>query len=147
MDAIDRKLIDALRTNARASYAELGRLVGLSGPSVTDRVSRLEQSGVISGYHAGVDPQALGYGVTAFVGILLSDSANQDDVARRLRDVPEIEDCWFIAGEETFLAKVRTIDVAGLERLLGRLMSIRGVARTRTTVVLSTKWEHRIPAP
>jgi Lrp/AsnC family leucine-responsive transcriptional regulator len=147
VDAVDRKLIVALRANARASYAELGRLVGLSGPSVTDRVNRLEQAGVISGYHARVDPVALGYGVTALIGILLSDSADHDDVARRLRDVKEIEDCWFIAGDETFVVKVRTSDVAGLERLIGRLMRIRGVARTRTTVVLSTKWEQRMRGP
>ena len=147
MDTTDRKLIEALRANARASYAELGRLVGLSGPSVTDRVNRLEQTGVISGYHARVDPAALGYGVTALVGVLLSDAADHDDVARRLRDVQEIEDCWFIAGDETFVAKVRTMDVAGLEQLIGRLMRIRGVARTRTTVVLSTKWEQRTPGP
>jgi Lrp/AsnC family transcriptional regulator, leucine-responsive regulatory protein len=147
VDTVDRKLIEALRTNARASYAELGRLVGLSGPSVTDRVNRLEQSCVISGYHARVDPVAIGYGVTALIGVLLSDSADQDDVARRLRDVREIEDCWFIAGEETFVAKVRTADVISLERLLGRLIGIRGVARTRTTVVLSTKWEQRTPGP
>lgn len=147
MDAVDRKLIVALRANARASYAELGRLVGLSGPSVTDRVNRLEQAGVISGYHARVDPVALGYGVTALIGVLLSDSADHDDVARRLRDVKEIEDCWFIAGDETFVVKARESDVAGLERLIGRLMRIRGVARTRTTVVLSTKWEQRMPGP
>ena len=143
MDAVDLRLIDALRTNARATYAELGRLVGLSGPSVTERVNRLEQSGTISGYHARIDPHSLGLGVTALIGILLSDSSDHDDVARRLKDVPEIEDCWFIAGDEAFMVKVRTPDVDGLEHLLGRLIRIRGVARTRTTIVLSTRWENR----
>jgi Lrp/AsnC family leucine-responsive transcriptional regulator len=109
-------------------------------------VNRLEQSGVISGYRAG-RPRRHRLRRDALIGVLLSDSAEQDDVARRLRDVREIEDCWFIAGEETFVAKVRTADVISLERLLGRLMRIRGVARTRTTVVLSTKWEQRTPGP
>ncbi len=69
MDAVDRQLIQALRENGRASYAELGRLVGLSGPSVTDRINRLEAAGVITGYRATVDAASLGLGVTALIGI------------------------------------------------------------------------------
>lgn len=143
MDAVDRRLIDALRSNGRATYAELGRLVGLSGPSVTDRINRLEQAGLITGYHARINAAGLGLGVTALIGIVLSDAADADVVAGRLRDLPEIEDCWFIAGDEAFMMKVRTTNVDGLEKLLGRLIRIRGVARTRTTIVLSTRWENR----
>ena len=110
MDAVDRTLVEALRANGRATYAELARLVGLSGPSVTDRINRLEQAGVITGYRAAVDPSTLGLGVTALIGVLLSDAADLDDVARRLKDVPEIEDCWFVAGEESFVLKVRVAD-------------------------------------
>jgi Lrp/AsnC family leucine-responsive transcriptional regulator len=143
MDAVDRKLIQALRGNGRASYAELGRLVGLSGPSVTDRINRLEQGGVITGYRASVDPVSLGLGVTALIGIQLSDAADHDDVSRRLRDLDEIEDCWFIAGDDSFMLKVRVSDMEGLENVVRRLSGTRGVARTRTTVVLSTKWEYR----
>src|SRR5919199_1561482 len=77
MDAVDRQLIQALRENGRASYAELGRLVGLSGPSVTDRINRLEAAGVITGYRATVNAASLGLGVTALIGIQLSDAADQ----------------------------------------------------------------------
>jgi Lrp/AsnC family leucine-responsive transcriptional regulator len=143
MDAVDRRLVDALRANGRASYAELGRLVGLSGPSVTDRINRLEQAGIITGYRAVVAPKQLGLGVTALIGLLLTDSAEYEDVGRRLRDVPEIEDCWFVAGEETYLVKVRASDSEELERIIGRVNRLRGVARTRTTIALSTKWEGR----
>lgn len=143
MDAVDRTLIEALRANGRATYAELARLVGLSGPTVTDRINRLEQAGVITGYRAMIDPNAVGLGVTALIGVLLSDAADLDDVGRRLRDVPEIEDCWFVAGEESYLLKVRAGDPLGLEKIIGKLNRIRGVARTRTTVALSTKWEGR----
>ena len=146
MDAVDRKLVEALRANARASYAELGRLVGLSGPSVTDRINRLESNGVITDYRAVLCPRALGLGVTALIGLQLAGSANHDDVARRLRDVEEIEDCWFIAGEDSFMLKVRVPDVDALEKTVGRLSGVRGVARTRTTIVLSTRWEGRMPA-
>ncbi len=143
MDAVDRTLVEALRANGRATYAELARLVGLSGPTVTDRINRLEQSGVIDGYRAVVNPSAVGLAVTALIGVLLSDAADLDDVGRRLRDVPEIEDCWFVAGEESYLLKVRAADPMGLEKIIGKLNRIRGVARTRTTVALSTKWEGR----
>ena len=147
MDDTDRVLIDALRRDARASWAELGRLVGLSGPSVTERVSRLEAAGVITGYHAAVDQVALGRSVAALVGVHLSDTSDQDAVTVSLQRLEEIEDCWFVAGDESFLVKVRVPDVAGLERTLSRLRRIRGVARTRTTVVLSTKWEGRTAPP
>ena|SRR2546421_9434968 len=144
MDTVDRQLIQALRENGRASYAELGRLVGLSGPSVTDRINRLEQGGVITGYRATVNPAALGLGATALVGIQLSDAADHEDVAQRMNDLEEIEDCWFIAGDDSFMLKVRVPDVDGLEHTIRRLSGIKGVARTRTTVVLSTKWENRV---
>ncbi|MGZ4592619.1 MAG: Lrp/AsnC family transcriptional regulator [Actinomycetes bacterium] len=143
MDDTDRALIEALRVNARASWAELGRAVGMSGPSVTDRVQRLEQTGVITGYRAAVDPAALGLSVAALIGIHLSDTSDQDAVTVALSKLEEVEDCWFVAGDESFLIKVRVADVPSLERTLSRLRKIRGVSRTRTTVVLSTKWENR----
>jgi len=144
MDAVDRQLIQALRENGRASYAELGRLVGLSGPSVTDRINRLETAGVITGYRATVDAGSLGLGVTALIGIQLSDATDHEDVAGRLRDLYEVEDCWFIAGDDSFMLKARASDVDALETLIRRLSGTKGVSRTRTTVVLSTKWENRV---
>ncbi|MBB0246247.1 Lrp/AsnC family transcriptional regulator [Streptomyces alkaliphilus] len=146
MDAVDRQLIQALRENGRASYAELGRLVGLSGPSVTDRINRLEAAGVITGYRATVNSASLGMGVTALIGIQLSDATDHQEIAHRLRDLQEIEDCWFIAGDDSYMLKVRAPDVDGLERIIRRLSGTRGVSRTRTTIVLSTKWENRVGA-
>ena len=144
IDPVDRTLIAALRANARATFAELARDVGLSAPAVHDRVRRLEAAGILTGYHAAVAPAALGLGVSALVGILQSDDAEQDELAQRLAEVPEIEDCWFVAGEEAFVVKVRVPDVDSLEHTLGVLRRIPGVARTRTTVVLSTRWEGRV---
>jgi Lrp/AsnC family transcriptional regulator, leucine-responsive regulatory protein len=144
VDAVDRTLIEALRANARATYAELGRRVGLSAPAVHERVAKLEAAGVITGYHAAVAPEALGLGVSALVGILQSDRGDQDRIGEALRAMPEIEDCWFVAGEEMFVVKVRVESVTALERTIGALNRIRGVARTRTTVVLSTKFEDRV---
>jgi Lrp/AsnC family transcriptional regulator, leucine-responsive regulatory protein len=143
VDDIDRQLVSALLQDARASYAELARIVGLSAPSVHERVRRLERSGVIRGYAADVDPAALGLGVTALVGILQREGAEQDDLAEALAQVSEVEDCWTVAGEEAFVVKVRGADVDALEHTLGVLRRTPGVARTRTTVVLSTRFENR----
>jgi Lrp/AsnC family transcriptional regulator, leucine-responsive regulatory protein len=144
VDVVDRRLIEALRRNARATYAELARLVGLSAPAVHERVGKLESSGVITGYHAAVAPAALGLGVSALVGIVQGDSADADRIADEVRVMPEIEDCWFVAGAETFVVKVRVPDVAALEQAIRDLNRIPGVAHTRTTVVLSTRFEGRV---
>jgi Lrp/AsnC family leucine-responsive transcriptional regulator len=147
VDDIDRQLLSLLMADARSSYAELARAVGLSGPSVHDRVRRLERSGAIRGYSALVDPAALGLGVTALVGILQREGVEQDDLAAALAGIEEVEDCWFVAGEEAFVVKVRVADVDALEHTLGVLRRTPGVARTRTTVVLSTRFEGRRRTP
>ena len=144
MDAVDRQLLDALRANGRATFAELARLVGLSAPAVHERVGKLEAAGVITGYHAAVAPESLGYSMSALIGLFLGDESEPDAVDRALNEVPEVEDCWFVAGEESYVVKVRVPDVGALERMIGTLNAIRGVARTRTTVVLSTKFEGRV---
>jgi Lrp/AsnC family leucine-responsive transcriptional regulator len=143
MDEVDRRLLANLRRDGRATYAELGRAVGLSAPAVHERVRRLEAAGAIRGYSADVDPAALGLAVTALVGILQTDSSEQEELATSLAEVEAVEDCWFVAGEETFVVKVRVPDVDALEHTIGVLRRVPGVARTRTTVVLSTRWEGR----
>jgi len=143
VDAVDRRIIDALRLDGRATYAELGRQVGLSASAVHERVGKLEAAGVIIGYHAVVDPNAIGLGVTALVGIHPTDVADDDEVATALGKLPEVESCWAVAGDNAFVVKVRVATVDDLERALGRLRRIDGVSRTRTTVVLSTRFEGR----
>lgn len=146
MDATDRQIVDLLRGNGRLSYAELARQVGLSAPSVHERVGKLEATGVIRGYRADVPPEMIGLGVTALIGIVQQAETEVDEVVAALQELPEIESCYFLAGEESFLLKVRVGTMAELEQLIVRLSRIRGVARTRTTVALSTKWEGR-PQP
>ena len=147
MDDIDRRLLALLLADARTSYAELARAVGLSAPSVHDRVRRLERDGAITGYAAVVDPHAIGLGVTALVGIMQREGVEADVLATALAAIEEVEDCWFVAGDEAFLLKVRVADIDALEHTLGVLRRIKGVARTRTTVVLSTRFEGRRRMP
>lgn len=143
MDDVDRQLVNALRANGRATFADLARQVGLSAPAVHERVGKLEASGVITGYHAAIEPGALGNPMNALIGVFISDSADTDKIATALAEIASVEDCWFVAGEETFVIKVAVTDVTGLERVIRDLNSVQGVARTRTTVVLSTKFEGR----
>jgi Lrp/AsnC family leucine-responsive transcriptional regulator len=143
IDAVDQQLIDLLRANGRASYAELARQVGLSSPAVHERVAKLEAAGVITGYRALVDPPSVGLDVTALIGVIESDSVDDTGLEEAMRAMPQIEDCWRVAGSEGYLLKVRVSDIPALEATISALNRIRGVARTRTTVVLSTKWEGR----
>jgi Lrp/AsnC family leucine-responsive transcriptional regulator len=146
VDAIDLSLVELLRRNGRLSYAELARQVGLSAPAVHERVGKLEASGVIRGYRADVEPEAIGLGVTALIGIVQDSGGDTDDVLESLRGMAEIESCYFMAGIESFLLKARVGTIAELELLIVRLNRTPGVASTRTTVALSTKWEDR-PQP
>jgi Lrp/AsnC family transcriptional regulator, leucine-responsive regulatory protein len=146
LDQIDRRLVELLRTNARLSYAELARQVGLSAPAVHERVGKLESSGIIRAYRADVEPDAIGLGVTALIGLVQSQDVDTESVIERLHAIAEVESCYFLAGAESFLLKVRVGTIAELEQLILRLHHTPGVATTRTTIALSTKWENR-PRP
>jgi Lrp/AsnC family leucine-responsive transcriptional regulator len=146
VDAIDLSLVELLRGNARLSYAELARQVGLSAPAVHERVGKLEASGVIRAYRADVAPETIGLGVTALIGIVQDSGGDTEDVLEAFRRMPEIESCYFMAGVESFLLKARVGTIAELEQLILKLNRTAGVASTRTGVALSTKWENR-PQP
>lgn len=146
MDSTDRRIVELLSANARLSYAELARQIGLSGPAVHERVGKLETSGVIRSYRTQVDPEAVGLGVTAFIGIVQAADSEVDDIVAAMSQLDEIESCYFLAGTESFLVRVRVPTIAELEHLIVRLNRIAGVASTRTTIALSTKWEDR-PQP
>jgi Lrp/AsnC family leucine-responsive transcriptional regulator len=110
---------------------------------VHQRVRRLEQRGVIRGYRAVVDPEALGLPLTAFVSIKAVDPAAEDDAPRLLAGIPAIEACYSVAGDEAYILKVRVASPQALEALLAEIRSVAS-ASTRTTVVLSTPFEDRL---
>jgi Lrp/AsnC family leucine-responsive transcriptional regulator len=142
LDERDREIVAALQEDARATYAEVAQRVGLSASSVHDRVRKLEQAGVIRGYRAIVDPDALGLLITALVAATPLDPQQPDDLPDRLADFPEVEDCFSVAGEANYILKVRTRTTAELEDLIRRLREKGGVA-TRTTIALSIPFEDR----
>ena len=144
LDRVDRRILELLRSDGRMSHAAIAKEVGLSGPAVHDRVRKLETKGVISGYTVVLDPEALGLPHAAFVMVTLSEGnefAADDPIVARICEEPDVLEFHRIAGEDCYLVKVRTKTNRDLEKLLRRIRSIRGVARTRTTVVLSTELE------
>jgi Lrp/AsnC family leucine-responsive transcriptional regulator len=146
MDDRDRQILSALQRNARATFAEIGKEVGLAASSVHERIRKLEQRGVITGYRAQVDVDALGLFVTALVSVSPLDPKQPDDLPERVVEFPEVEDCHSVAGDENYILKVRTRTTSDLEELLRRLREKAGV-HTRTTIVLSTPFEHRPVRP
>jgi Lrp/AsnC family leucine-responsive transcriptional regulator len=141
----DRLIVRLLAEDGRMSYTDLGRATGLSTSAVHQRVRRLEQRGVIRRYAAVVDPEAAGLSLTAFVSVKPIDPSEPYDAPDRLRGIAEIESCYSVAGEESYLLKVRVATPADLETLLARIRAAANVS-TRTTVVLSTPYESRPPS-
>lgn len=142
MEDTDRRILGLLAADGRMSFTDLGKATGLSTSAVHQRVKRLEKRGLIQGYGATVDHAQLGLPLTAFVSITPIDPAEPDDYPERLRPVREIESCWSVAGDESYILKVRVPTPADLEDLLARIRAAANVS-TRTTIVLSTPFEHR----
>jgi Lrp/AsnC family leucine-responsive transcriptional regulator len=145
VEETDRQILRLLARDGRMSFTDLGRATGLSTSAVHQRVRRLEQRGVIRGYTAVVDAEAVGLPLTAFVSVTPLDPAAPDDVPQRLADLSEVEACHSVAGDENYILKVRVGTPGDLEALLGRIRAEAGVS-TRTTIVLSTPFEAR-PLP
>ncbi len=144
MEDTDRQIIGLLCADGRMSLADIARETGLSTSALHQRVRRLEQRGLITGYRAEVDYRAVGLPLTAFVSLTPIDPAAPDDVPERLRAIPDIEACWSVAGAEAYILKVRVVEPADLEALLARIRATANVS-TRTTIVLSTPFESRPP--
>ncbi|WP_029432460.1 Lrp/AsnC family transcriptional regulator [Blastococcus sp. URHD0036] len=141
---VDRALLAALARDGRASYTELAERVGLSVSAVHQRVRRLEQRGLITGYRACLDAGELGLGLTAFVAITPLDVDRAEEAPGKLAHLTAIEACHSVAGAESYLLKVRVASTQALEDLLREIRSLAN-ASTRTTVVLSTVFEDRPP--
>ena len=139
---MDRDILQLLSEDGRMSFTDLGKATGLSTSAVHQRVKRLEKKGIIRGYRANVDHSSTGTPLTAFISITPIDAAAPDDYPDRLRDLKAIESCWSVAGEESYILKVRVATPLDLEELLGRIRSQANVT-TRTTIVLSTPYENR----
>jgi Lrp/AsnC family leucine-responsive transcriptional regulator len=141
LDAIDLQILQTLQQDCKMSLARIGELVGLSAPSVIERIKKLEQGGVIRGYHAVLDSRRLGLDITAFIGVVIEHPTGIDGFEEQVSSLEGVLECHHVTGQHTLLLKVKTQNTSALEHLISKIRSVPGVARTETMVVLSTHSE------
>jgi Lrp/AsnC family transcriptional regulator, leucine-responsive regulatory protein len=134
LDPVGRKLLQAMQANARLSFSELGRRVGLSAPAVAERLRKLEEFEIITGYHAEVNPASLGYGVMAFIR-LTTTTEKYPRVLELAQRLPEIRECHHVTGGEAFILKVIATSIPQLESVIAQLSAF---GATSTSIVLSS---------
>jgi Lrp/AsnC family leucine-responsive transcriptional regulator len=133
-DATDWQLLKLLQDNARLSFSELGRQVGLSSPAVAERMRKLEEAGIITGYHAEIDVAKVGYSIVAIIRIGSTGSAFTR-CAEAVKDMPEVLECYRVTGADSFYIKVMVPSILHLEALIDQLQPY---GETTTTLVLSS---------
>ena len=134
LDETGWKILDILQEQARLSFSELGKRVGLTAQGVADRVRRMEEAGIIRGYRALIDLQAIGLSITAYMQIS-APFEQEERFATLARATPEVLECHFITGHDTYIIKVAVRSVAHLEALIKRLQAASDVT---TSIVLSS---------
>jgi DNA-binding Lrp family transcriptional regulator len=137
LDEIDQRIVAALRDDARASFAEIGGLVGLSAPAVKRRVDRLRSSGVITGFVAVVDPSALGWTTEAYVEMYCQGKTTPAMIAAAVSRFPEVVDACTVSGDADALIHVVAADMRHFEEVLERIGAEKFVVRTKSVLVLS----------
>lgn len=147
LDDIDLSILSMLQENARVSNAEIARQIGMAPSAILERIRKLEERGVIQGYSANVNPEALGIGLTAFIFVVTDERPGDKSCDIQLSSIPEVQEVHHIAGEDCYLVKVRVADTAAMSRLLrDQIGTLEHVRSTRTTIVLDTvKETHRLP--
>lgn len=141
LDATDLHILNILQDDCKLPLAKVGEQVGLSAPSVIERIKKLEESGVILDYRAILDARKIGKDVTAFIGVEISHPKLISAFEVAVSDFDELLECHHVTGQHTLLLKVKTRNTATLEALISQIRSIEGVTRTETMVVLSTHTE------
>lgn len=141
LDETDIKILDLLQKHGRTRRNDLAEKVGLSLPAVSERLRKLEESGIISGYFAKVDHKQLGKDITAFVIVTVDSSKHFNAFIDHVENTDDILECHAITGEGTHILKVRTENTGSLEKLLAKIQSWQGVVKTTTSLVLSTTKE------
>jgi Lrp/AsnC family leucine-responsive transcriptional regulator len=141
LDAIDRHILTLLQENCRLPLAKIGDQVGLSAPSVVERIKKLEDSGIIRGYHALLDARLVGKDITGFIGVSIAHPKAIESFEKAITTLDDVLECHHVTGEHTLLLKVKTANTSTLETLISSIRSLEGVARTETMVVLSTRRE------
>lgn len=146
MDSLDQRIVSRLVADARASYAEIGAVVGLSAPAVKRRVDKLLELGIVQGFTAVVDPEALGWGTEAFVEVHCEGNVSPQHIRSGLEPLAEVVAAYTVSGAADAIVHLRAASMQHLEAALERLRAVEFVNRTVSTVVLSRLLE-RPPQP
>ena len=146
LDATDRSLLELLQENCKQPLASIGSKVGLSAPSVVERIHKLEEAGVITGYVAMIDAKRLGKDVTAFIGVSIDRTHAIGRLETLIVAIGDVLECHHVTGAHTLMVKAKTRNTQALDELIDRIRSLDGVTRTETTVVLSTAVERSVVA-
>jgi Lrp/AsnC family leucine-responsive transcriptional regulator len=141
LDATDLAILALLQENCKRPLAEIGKRVGLSAPSVTERIHKLEAAGVIQAYCAVIDARALGRDITAFIGVEIEHPGAFDVFEKEVSQLTDVLECHHVTGQHTLMLKAKARNTEALEALIATLRSVDGVQRTETVVVLSTYLE------
>ncbi len=143
LDDTDATILRLLQTRGRIKRTEIAEAVGLSIPSVSERMRKLEERGVVTGYHAVVDAKRLGRDITSFVRVRSTGSEHYTEFIDAVTEMHEVQELHSVTGGGSHLLKVRVANTAALEALLGALQALPGVRGTETSLVLSTLKETR----
>ncbi|MCZ7602191.1 MAG: Lrp/AsnC family transcriptional regulator [Melioribacteraceae bacterium] len=138
LDAVDIKILNMLQENGRTKRSELAEAVGLSLPSLSDRLKKLEDHKIIEGYYTKIDRKSFGFDLMAFILVVMDSSKNYEKLSDKVLKTPEILECHSILGEGSHIMKALVKDTESLEKLLSQIQSWPGVTRTITSFVLST---------
>lgn len=141
IDDIDVKILELLQNNARIKRNEIADKIGLSLPSVTDRLNKLEDNGIIETYITKLNHKNLGKDITAFIFVTSDSSTHYKDFISHALQNQEILECHSITGDGSHVLKIRTENTSSLEKLLAKIQSWKGVRSTRTSIVLSSHKE------
>ena len=145
IDAIDRKILKYLITNARMPFLEIARKCGISGAAIHQRIKKLEDMGVIMGSRLVVAPKSLGFDVCAFISIRVSDITRQQDTVEQLRKIPEIVECHYITGSYNLMVKLYCVDNEHLMRtIFDHILQVQGVSSTQTYISLNETFQREI---
>ncbi len=138
VDALDIKILNLLQENARIKRKDIAEKVGLSVPSLSERITKLEKAGVIKGYYTKLNPKAFGFDIVVFISVIMDSSKNYKNFRSNVSRTPEIVECYTVLGEGSHLLKAIVKNTAELEKLLSKIQSWLGVTRTITSYVLSS---------
>ncbi|AIQ40660.1 MULTISPECIES: Lrp/AsnC family transcriptional regulator [unclassified Paenibacillus] len=149
MDSLDYKIISAIMNNGRITWSELAGLLGLSSPATADRVRRLEEQGVITGYTALIDAESAGYGLAALIAVSLERPEHRQGFIELVMKLPEVQECHHTAGDDDYILKLRCRGTRDLDRIISEeIKGLPGIVRTRTTIILGTvKETPHVPLP